>query len=42
MKRLLKGINRLFITLINRGKELEKKKAGKKWDSIVEELRNSK
>ena len=42
MRRLLKVINEFLLTLVARGKEIEQKKAGKKWDSIVEELKNRK
>ena len=42
MKRFLKGIKGFVVTLIARGKEVEKRKASKKWDSIVEELKNRK
>ena len=39
MKPLLKSIKEFYRTLIARGKEEEQKKAGKKWDSIVKELK---
>jgi len=42
MKRLLKNIKGFLLTLIARGKEAEQRKAGKKWDSIVEELKKRK
>ncbi|KGG14176.1 MULTISPECIES: hypothetical protein [Prochlorococcus] len=42
MNHLLKRIKSLILTLVARGKEAEHRKAGKKWDSIVEELRNRK
>tara|TARA_Y100001968_G_scaffold333383_1_gene395867 strand:+ start:717 stop:881 length:165 start_codon:yes stop_codon:yes gene_type:complete len=42
MRRLLIPIKRFFSTLIERGKKVEQEKAAKKWDSIVEELRNRK
>ena len=42
MKHLLKSIKGFFLTLIAKGKEAEQKKAGKRWDSIVEELKNRK
>ena len=42
MKSLLKNIKGFFLTLIARGKEAEQIKAGKKWDSIIEELKNRK
>jgi len=40
MKSLFKQLRELISTLINKGKRAEQLKAGKKWDSIVEELRN--
>ena len=42
MKRLMKSIKGFFLTFIERGREVEQRKAGKKWDSIVEELKNRK
>ena len=42
MKRFLKAIKGFFLILIARGKEAEQRKAGKKWDSIVKELKNRK
>tara|TARA_B100001250_G_scaffold340196_1_gene307801 strand:+ start:564 stop:704 length:141 start_codon:yes stop_codon:yes gene_type:complete len=38
----LKIIKRLPSLLIERGKRFEEVKAGKKWDSIIEELKNRK
>tara|TARA_Y100001968_G_C19310562_1_gene693929 strand:+ start:907 stop:1032 length:126 start_codon:yes stop_codon:yes gene_type:complete len=35
-------IKNLFSTLIKRGKKAEEEKAAKKWDAIVDELRNRK
>tara|TARA_B100000029_G_scaffold479902_1_gene527408 strand:+ start:118 stop:246 length:129 start_codon:yes stop_codon:yes gene_type:complete len=40
MKRSLKQLKELISRLIIRGKRAEQIKAGKKWESIVEELRN--
>ena len=40
MKKLLKKLKGMLTRLISRGKRAEQKKAGEKWDSIVEELRN--
>jgi len=40
MKSLMKGIKGFLMTLIDRGKKAEQRKAGKKWDSIVKELKN--
>ena len=40
MKRIMKSIKGFFLIFIERGKEVEQRKAGKKWDSIVEELKN--
>ena len=40
MNRIMKSIKRFFLIFIERGKEVEQIKAGKKWDSIVEELKN--
>tara|TARA_Y100001968_G_scaffold178033_1_gene163017 strand:- start:1025 stop:1153 length:129 start_codon:yes stop_codon:yes gene_type:complete len=42
MKYYLKSLKGFILTLISRGKEVEERKAGKKWDSIVEELKNRK
>ena len=38
----LKSLYNLPSVLILKGKKLEQEKAGKKWDSIVEELKNRK
>ena len=40
MKRLIQNTKEFFLTLVARGKQAEQKKAGEKWDSIVEELKN--
>ena len=40
MKLLLKPLKDWLMIFISRGKRAEQVKAGKKWDSIVEELRN--
>tara|TARA_Y100001968_G_C19287680_1_gene682556 strand:+ start:196 stop:324 length:129 start_codon:yes stop_codon:yes gene_type:complete len=42
MKCLLKKLKRFIFNLSERGMEAEQKKAAKKWDSIVEELKNRK
>ena len=42
MLRLLKRLRKFLSLLISRGKKAEQLKAGKKWDSIVEELRKRK
>ena len=42
MYSFIKLIKNFFPNLINKGKKLEQEKAGKKWDSIVNELRNRK
>jgi len=42
MKPILQSFKQFCLTLIERGKVAEQKKAGKKWDSIVEELKKRK
>ena len=42
MFRLLKKLKDLPSLLIEKGKKVEEEKAGKKWDSIVEELKKRK
>ncbi len=42
MKRLKKYLTKITSELIEKGKQAEQEKAGKKWDDIVQELRQRK
>ena len=42
MRSLLAAYQKFLTSLIDKGKRAEQIRAGKKWDSIVEELRNRK
>ena len=42
MFKIFNSINKFFGTLVKRSEKAQYEKAGRKWDNIVEELRNRK